>query len=36
MRLKRSDHICALYTTTADLAQSVARFPAEGLDMREQ
>ena len=31
MRAKRGDHICAIYSTNAELAQTAARFLAEGL-----
>lgn len=36
MRLKRGDHICAVYSTTAELAEEVAAFVAEGLRSRER
>jgi hypothetical protein len=36
MRLKRGDHVCAMYATTAELARQVAGFLAEGLRRRER
>lgn len=36
MRAKRGDHICAIYSTNAELAQTAARFLAEGLRNRER
>ena len=36
MRFKRGDHICAIYSTTAELANEVAAFLAEGLRSRER
>jgi hypothetical protein len=36
MRLKRGDHVCALYSTTAELVREVAGFVAEGLRNRER
>jgi len=36
MRFKRGDHICAIYSTTAELANEVAAFLAEGLRRRER
>jgi two-component system, chemotaxis family, sensor kinase Cph1 len=36
MRAKRGDHICAIYSTHAELAETAARFLAEGLRNRER
>jgi chemotaxis family two-component system sensor kinase Cph1 len=36
MRFKRGDHVCAMYSTTADLAQQAAQFLAEGLRNQQQ
>ena len=36
MRLKRGDHVCAVYSTTAELTREVAAFLAEGLRNRER
>src|SRR5262245_48282943 len=36
MRARRGDHICAVYATSAELAQTAARFLAEGLRNRER
>ena len=36
MRFKRGDHVCAIYSTAAELAQEVAGFLAEGLRSRER
>jgi hypothetical protein len=36
MRFKPGDHICAIYSTTAELAHEVATFLAEGLRRRER
>ncbi len=36
MRAKRGDHICAIYSTNAELAQTAARFLAEGLRNRQR
>ena len=36
MRAKRGDHICAIYSTDAELAQIAARFLADGLRNRER
>ena len=36
MHAKRGDHICALYSTAAELARTVARFLAEGLSRHER
>jgi len=36
MRVKRGGHICAIYSTDAELAQTAARFLADGLSHRER
>ena len=36
MRFNRGDHICVIYSTTAELAQTVAGFLADGLRSRER
>lgn len=36
MRAKRGDHICAIYSTATELAQTAARFLAEGLRNRDR
>jgi hypothetical protein len=36
MPFKRGDHVCAIYSTTEELAREVARFLAEGLRSRER
>jgi chemotaxis family two-component system sensor kinase Cph1 len=36
MSLKRGDHVCSVYSTTAELAEAVARFLAEGLRSHER
>jgi hypothetical protein len=36
MRLKRGDHVCAVYSTTAELTREVAGFVAEGLRKGER
>ncbi len=36
MAFTRGDHVCALYSTTAELAREVASFLAEGLTRRER
>jgi hypothetical protein len=36
MPFKRGDHVCAIYSTTEELAREVARFLAEGLRNRER
>ena len=36
MRLQHGDHVCAMYTTTAELAHVVARFLRDGLEHGEQ
>jgi chemotaxis family two-component system sensor kinase Cph1 len=36
MHFQRGDHICAIYSTTAELAREVAAFLAEGLRGRER
>jgi hypothetical protein len=36
MRAKGGDHICAIYSTNAELARTAARFLAEGLRNRER
>lgn len=35
-KLKRGDHICFLYSTTAELAEVVAEFIADGLNNRQR
>ncbi len=36
MRFKRGDHICSIYSTRAELVQTVAGFLADGLRQRER
>jgi hypothetical protein len=36
MRFKRGDHVCALYSTTLELAQEATEFLAEGLSSGER
>jgi hypothetical protein len=36
MTLKRGDHVCVIYSTTTELAQTVASFLAEGLRANER
>ena len=36
MPFERGDHVCALYSTTAELTREVAPFLAEGLRRRER
>jgi chemotaxis family two-component system sensor kinase Cph1 len=36
MRFERGDHICAIYSTAEELAETVAEFLAEGLRSRER
>jgi hypothetical protein len=36
MRFKRGDHVCAIYSTTEELAREVADFLAEGLRSHER
>lgn len=36
MGFKRGDHVCVVYSTTAELAQEAARFLADGLRRRER
>src|SRR5690242_8159840 len=36
MSFKRGDHVCAIYSTTDELAEEVAGFLADGLRRRER
>jgi hypothetical protein len=36
MSFKRGDHVCAIYSTTEELAREVASFLAEGLRKHER